>query len=160
MSIWKAALLGVMIPTALVLPAIAQDDPDRGGMVFETLDANGDGAVTLEEMQNARENRFGEADANGDGVLDRSELLAMAEERAARGVDRMLERADANGDGVLNAEEMAELRDGRRGPNPERIFQRMDADDNGSVTRTEFDDAVARLVNRGFGFGRGGPDRG
>jgi Ca2+-binding EF-hand superfamily protein len=47
-------------------------------MVFEEMDLNGDGAVTLEEMEGAREARFAEADANGDGVLDRDELLAEA----------------------------------------------------------------------------------
>jgi Ca2+-binding EF-hand superfamily protein len=47
-------------------------------MVFEEMDLNGDGAVTLEEMEGAREARFAEADANGDGVLDRDELLAGA----------------------------------------------------------------------------------
>jgi hypothetical protein len=47
--------------------------------------SNGDGAVTLEEMEGAREARFAEADANGDGVLDRDELLAGASERMARG---------------------------------------------------------------------------
>jgi hypothetical protein len=77
MSMWKAALLGVMIPTALVLPAVAQDGPPRGPrMVFEEWTSNGDGAVTLEEMEGARAARFAEADANGDGALDRDELLA------------------------------------------------------------------------------------
>lgn len=164
MSIWKAALLGVMIPAALVLPAVAQDGPGRGpDLVFEAIDLDGDGAVTLQEMEDARDNRFATADADGDGSLDRLELLAMAEERAEQGVDRMLERADADGDGALSAEELAGMREGRSGPSAERIFGRMDADGDGAVSRAEFDAAVARMQERRGGhglFSRGGSDRG
>jgi Ca2+-binding EF-hand superfamily protein len=121
MSMWKAALLGVMIPTALVLPAVAQDGPPGGPrMVFEEMDLNGDGAVTLEEMEGARAARFAEADANGDGALDRDELLAAGAERMARGIDRMLERADADGDGAVTLEELADARPGRRARTPRR----------------------------------------
>jgi Ca2+-binding EF-hand superfamily protein len=156
MSMWKAALLGVMIPTALVLPAVAQDGPPRGPqMVFETFDLDGDGAVTLEEMEGARAVRFAEADANGDGMLDRDELLAAASGRMERGIDRMIERADADGDGAVSLEEMAEARSGRRGPGPEAMFERLDTDGDGSVTRAEFDDAVETF--RGRHGGHGGP---
>jgi Ca2+-binding EF-hand superfamily protein len=161
MSMWKAALLGLMIPTTLVLPALAQDGPQgrMGGpqMMFETFDLDGDGAVTLEEMTGAREARFAEADANGDGVLQRDELLAAATDRMARGVDRMIERADADGDGAVSLEEMAEMRNNRRGPGPEAIFERFDVDGDGSVTEAEFDEAVARFRERRGGHeGRGG----
>lgn len=168
MSIWKAALLGVLIPAGLVLPAAAQQGPGRGPeMMFERFDLDGDGAITLTELQEAREGRFEAADANGDGLLDRPELLAMVEERAARGVDRMLQRADGNGDGALSAEELSAARSGRGGPDPERLFQRMDADGNAAISRAEFDEAIARLRerhgdrgDRGPGFGRNAPDRG
>lgn len=151
MSTWKAALLGLMIPAALVLPAMAQDAPRGPQMVFEALDLDGDGMLTPEEMAGAREARFAGADSNGDGVLDRDELMARGSERMARGIDRMLERADADGDGALSAEELAEMRPGRGGP--EAMFDRFDADGDGALTEAEFDEAIARLRERRGGHG-------
>lgn len=161
MSMFKAALLGLMIPTAFVAPALAEDGERPGpAMIFEQIDLDGDGSVTLEELQGAREARFAQADTNADGTLDRDELLSRAEARAAAGVDRMLERLDADGDGVLSQEEMAEARTGRgRGPNPERIFSRMDADGDGVVTQAEFDAAAERMMER-RGHRHGDRDRG
>lgn len=159
MSIWKAALLGVMIPAGLVAPALAQDGAGPGAMrgerFFEMFDADGDGAVTRAEVENAAELRFAAADTDGDGLLTRDELLAAAAARAAAraetGVDRMLEAADADGDGALSATEFADAREAmgprggrdggpmggmrggmRGGPGgmggPEMLFQRLDAD--------------------------------
>ena len=171
MTLLKAGALALLIPTALAAPALAQD-ADRQGprMVFAELDADGNGAVTLEEMQAAGSSRFETADTDGNGALSREELLAQGEARAERRVDRLLERADADGNGELTQAEMEEARGerrghgrhgngqrGGRGPNPERLFERMDADNDGSVTQAEFDDAVARMLERG---GRRGGDQG
>jgi len=156
MSTLKASVLAMMIPLAFAAPAIAQDRGHGGPrMMFEELDANNDGAVTLEEMEAAREGRFARADANGDGQLTRDELVAAGQDRIEDRVDRMIERADANEDGQISEEEMAEMRGSRRGPDPERMFNRMDADGDGQVTEAEFDEAVARFMER-----RGGGDRG
>jgi Ca2+-binding EF-hand superfamily protein len=161
MSIWKAALLGVTIPAALVLPAMAQEGPMGPRMVFEEFDLDGDGAVTLEEMTGARQARLAEADANGDGLLDRDELMAMAGARVAQGVDRMLERLDADGDGAISLDAMAALRGAGRGPTPERMFGRLDADGDGAVTAEEFDAAMAEFrERRGGRHGQGTGHRG
>lgn len=150
MSNAKLAALAVLIPLALATPLMAQDrgGPDGPRMVFETVDANGDGSITLEELQAVGPGRFAEADTDGDGVLTRDELIAAGQARVAAGVDRMIARADADADGQLTLEELAELRDGRRGPNPSRILGRMDADGDGAISRAEFDDAAARLMRR------------
>ncbi|GAB5445257.1 EF-hand domain-containing protein [Gymnodinialimonas sp.] len=166
MTLLKAGALALMIPLALTAPAFAQEGDRQGPprMIFSELDADGNGAVTLEEMQAAGANRFAAADTDGDGALSRDELLAQGAERAERRVDRLLERADADGDGLLTQAEMEEAREGRRGhgrggrgPDPERIFERMDADGDGSVTQAEFDEAVARFLER---MGRRHGDRG
>lgn len=165
MSMMKASLLALMIPAALAAPAMAQQaggQPPR--MIFEELDADGNGAVTLDEMQAAGQARFAEADTDGDGALSRDELIARSQARIESRVDRMLERLDSDGDGLLSMAELDAAREGRdgrgprhgrRGPNPERIFERLDADGDGQVTEAEFDAGVARMLER-FGTRRHG----
>lgn len=170
MTLFKAGALALMIPAALAAPAFAQDGGGRQGpawMNFAELDADGNGAMSLEEMQAMGARRFAAADTDGDGALSRDELLARGAARMEQRIDRLLEHADSDGDGVLTEAEMIEARDGRRGhgrplgghgnqegrggrrgPNPERMFERMDADGDGSVTQAEFDDAMARLQDR------------
>ena len=61
----------------LAVPAIAQ------GMDFGTLDANGDGFVTMAELQAAMPDvsadAFMEADTDADGALSQDELAAAQE---------------------------------------------------------------------------------
>lgn len=173
MKLSKAGALALMIPAAFAAPAFAQDGDRQGPprMIFAELDADGNGAVTLEEMQAAGENRFAAADANGDGALSRDELLAQGQERVETRVDQMLERVDADGDGQVTLAEMEAAREdrgdrggrghGRRGPNPARIFERLDTDGDGTVTQAEFDEGVANFLARmggRQGGGRGGDE--
>lgn len=160
MSLTKAALLGLTIPVALVLPALAEEGPRHDpAVIFERLDADGDGAVSLAELEAMRAARFAQTDADGDGRLDRDELLARAGHRA----DRMIERLDSDGDGAITAEEFAAARAGRGGPDPARVIARFDTDGDGALTRAEFDAGLARMREhrgmRGTGAGHG-PQRG
>ncbi len=104
---------------------------------FEELDANADGKITPEEMAGHRQAMFAAADTDGDGVLSRDEMMARAQERAAkraeRAVERMLDRHDADGDGALSAGEMREARSGR-------MFMHADADGDGAISKAEFDE--------------------
>ena len=75
-------------------------------------DTDGNGSVTLTEMQAASAERFARMDANGDGVIN-------AADRQARGA-QMFARADANGDGELTAAEMQAAREARKADRPER----------------------------------------
>ena len=142
MSFLKVTALALMIPAALAAPAYAQDGGREGrpAMVFTELDTNGDGSVTLEELEGAGETRFATADTDGDGALSRDELIAQTQGRTEARVDRMLERADADEDGLLTFAEAEEAREGRgrgRGRSPERMFERFDADSDGAVTQAE-----------------------
>lgn len=169
-SVLMAALLAGMTATA-----VAADDDGRRGhggkgmmgpmiigsgltMEFSTLDADGNGELTLEELQAAPAAKFAATDTNGDGALDADELkaeaMASAEARIDQGIARMIERFDENGDGKLQADEMPEPGKGRRNP-AERLFKHMDADGDGVVTEEEFEAAKAKLADRGGKRGRG-----
>lgn len=123
--------------------AAAQDRPD-----FATLDLNGDGVVSLEEMQGAGDARFSAADSDGDGLLSSEELSALANERAADRVARMLERLDTNEDGSLSQREIEVVQRGR-GEMSERMFNRIDADDDGAISEEEFEEVRERMERRG-----------
>lgn len=163
MSMIKAALLATLIPVTLAAPLAAQEagsSPTRPA--FSELDTNGDGALTLEELQAIGSNRFAQADADGDGVLTRDELIARAAERHADRIDRLIERADSDGDGQLTMAELEEAREGRtrgRGRNPERMFERIDTDGDGAISEAEFEEAMERMRDRGRHGGRHGNHR-
>ena len=109
-------------------------DPD-----FSALDTNGNGEVTLQEMQASVLVRFGTADTDGDGFLTAAELEAHAKNLAAKRSQRMLKRMDVNADGKLSPSEMQGRRD------PARIFDRMDADSSGALSKQEFEQAQAKI---------------
>lgn len=132
-------------------------DGERGALMFQELDANGDGQLTLAEIESSGAARFAAADTDGDGLLSADELRAQADARAderagARRAERsarMIERQDANDDGLLSPEEMMGRRD------PARMFERVDANSDGVVTAEEFAEA-GKKMHRGKGdHGRG-----
>jgi Ca2+-binding EF-hand superfamily protein len=119
---------------------------------FGALDTNGDGGLTLEEMQAAAAARFAAADTDGDGGLSAAEMLAQREadntERAERRAARMIERLDENEDGLVQIEELAEAR------RPlDRMFERVDTDEDGVISQAEFDDAREHMGERRHGHG-------
>ena len=130
------------------------DRPDRSERPdFATLDADGNGALTLEELQAQGAARFAAADTNGDGGLSAEELTAQADQRRAERTAKMIEQHDENGDGLLQAEEM-----GPKGDRMEKMFDRMDANDDGTVDADEFAAAGDRM-GRGHGDREGHGER-
>ncbi len=125
--------------------AFAQGSP-RGSHErprFSQLDGNGDGIITIAEVQKQAQDKFSAADTNGDGQLDASELAAAARERAGR-IERLITRKDKNGDGLLSLEEMAPRNGGG-----ERLFARADIDGNGEISQAEWDAAPAHRQGNG-----------
>jgi Ca2+-binding EF-hand superfamily protein len=155
----KTGTLAILIPLALALPAMAEQ-PARGPMGFSQMDQDGDGAITLSEMQAGPAAMLARADGNGDGTLSRDELIAAATARAAGQIDQMLARADGNGDGMLDPDEIAAMQEGRRADRMARIFDRLDADDDGSLSPEEWEQARRMGRRGGDGQGQGGHDEG
>ena len=127
---------------ALVLTTLGALANTRGPD-FSTLDTDGNGEVTMQEMQASAQTRFDAADTDGDGFLSQAELEAHSSARAAERAERMMSRMDADDDGKLSPDEMAPRRD------PARFFERMDKDDNGSLSEEEFEQARAKMKDRG-----------
>lgn len=121
----------------------------RGMPEFSDMDTNGDGAVTLAEINAIPATRFAAADADGNGTLSVEEVTAMIEARAsdkaADYAERMISRMDDDKDGVLSVEEMSPA--STRGA--ERMFSHIDADSDGNITQAEFDDAKEKRGGRG-----------
>ena len=72
---------------------------------FEELDRNGNGQVTLEDLQAFGNMRRAEMQAK------RAERMQDHAERTGERGSRMFDRVDANGDGVVDAEEYAAFTD-------------------------------------------------
>jgi Ca2+-binding EF-hand superfamily protein len=115
-----------------------------GGMLdFDTLDADGDGTITTDEIAAARAGMVDGIDADGDGMLSADEIAAFhmrgMQARADAMAARMIEALDADGDGMLSAAELLAR------PMPmqmmTRMFDRADADGDGAISRQEWDDA-------------------
>lgn len=131
---------------ATAVPALAASGEgergDRAAKMFETLDTDANGSISQAEFEAKATERFAETDANGDGQLSLEELQAngprkgkrggegASEERRAKFAAKMIERKDTNGDGVLSAEEIAAQED---------IFARLDTDGDGAISREELE---------------------
>lgn len=138
----RAQILSIAIVAGFVL--IAADASAQRGPDFGTLDANGDGSLTMEEMQSAGQARFEAADMDGNGALTVEELTA---NDATQRAERILARFDDNKDGMLTIDEMG----GARPERAERMFERVDQDEDGVISEAEFAEMSER---RGGGRGR------
>ena len=151
----KTTLLVIAMVTGATLNSTSAEAQGRGeALVFEELDLNNDGEITLEELQGQSTARFEAADTDGDGALSEAEMIARAtegaQERATRMIARMLERLDENEDGLLQLDEVPKRGQDRM----ERRFERADADSDGVISAEEFETASERIADRG-GKGRG-----
>ncbi len=155
-----AATLSTAIPASArgpgdgMMQGMREDGP-FGAMMFETFDTDGDGRITVEEMEVRRSAVVAGTDANGDGKLSAEELAAqdmrMMQQMATARATMRVERLDVDGDGLLSVEELAAR------PMPEMMFERLDADGDGAVTEEEVEAARAQMAERRGGEEGDGP---
>jgi len=118
--------------------AYAENHTGRVG--FLTLDRDGSGGLTLEELQAHAEARFTRLDADGSGGVTADELVAAARARADDRAARMIARLDDDGDGILQMDEMPR-RVGGDDDRAARMFDRVDANQDGEISQDEFQQA-------------------
>jgi hypothetical protein len=130
-------------------PAPRGDDRTNR-MTFETADKNKDGTVNREEANQINGFDFSRADTNDDATLTRQEFqAAMADSsprgNAVQGGDRTeqasFDKTDKNADGKLSRDEANEIEG--------FDFSEADVDDNASLSRQEFQTAMASSRPRG-----------
>ena len=122
-----------------------------GAMDFATLDTDGSGEITLEDLEAARDNRFAEMDANGDGQVSEAEFIAHSQAQASERAAEMFARLDADGDGTLSRD-VLEARQGG-GRMAARMIERADTDNSGGVSAEEFEAIKERMADRRGGKG-------
>lgn len=137
----KSTVLIAAITAGLSLMAMdasaAGRDAPREKPDFATLDTDANGALTLDELQNAGAVRFAAMDTDGNGALSAAELAANLDGKMAERSARMIARMDKNDDGELQAEEMPKRGEDRA----ERMFDHVDADENGEISLEEYEQA-------------------
>lgn len=133
----------------------ADELPERiAERMLEHADADGDGAVTLEELQAARPERPGGPGGPRGGRLTPEALIEKFDENGSTELtenevpERLWERlskADANGNGAVTLEELeaakTQMADRPRGP--EALFERFDEDSDGKLSQDELPERAA-----------------
>jgi len=122
----KIILLATVASMGLATAAMAA--PQRHLMM--NPDANGDGKVTLAELEARSAEHFAKLDGNGDGILTSDELQEAREARKEMVMEKREARADM-------------------------MFEKLDADGNGAISRDEFDSARAKRAEMGEHHPRG-----
>jgi len=80
--------------------------PPSIDQVFERFDLNRDGKLTKDELPEPVAERIMKADADGDGAVTKEELEQARRKMGGRFIDKLFERFDANQDGKLTKEEL------------------------------------------------------
>lgn len=115
---------------------------------FASMDANGDGRVSLREHARAAERMFQIMDADGDGKVTAGEMSAAQEAITGRkpgphdlSAEEKISAVDSeHGDGVLTADEHAAAARAQ--------FLTMDRNKDGSLSQAEFDAGHAALKKK------------
>ena len=127
------------------------------GEWMKRMDANGDGFLVADEVDERMWNHLQQADTDGDGKVSADELAEIRKRAGGAGgpggggagrVDskRMMERLDKNGDGAISQDEVDE--------GTWRHFGRADTNGDGNVTADELEAMLRERPGAGGGMMR------
>ena len=100
------ALTGVIVASLAVAGSAGSHDRKHRMFNAATIDSNGDGALSRDEVLAHSQLRFDKLDSDGDGMISTDEFSAR--------LVTMFTRMDSNSDGLLEGEELPR-RMGKRG---------------------------------------------
>ena len=136
-----ATFMALLFAVASTVYAFAEAGPGRGGKHgyhmtrghgggwLKKADANKDGEVTFDDVEELRSERFTKFDANNDGVVTEDEVQKVVEERVQKRTQRMTRRFDQDRDGKITTDEFNRLAKER--------FSSMDLTDDGKIAGDE-----------------------
>ena len=128
-------------------PMMGRGDRGEGLMImFAEIDANGDGSITVEEIEAHRVARFAALDSDANGTVSRQEFMDHAAAQAGERAGTIFDRFDVDGDGTLTRDALEAGRG--MGPDTGRMFARFDADGDGTVTVEEIEVVQERMMER------------
>ncbi len=122
---------------ALAGAAQAQSDADR---LFQRLDANGDGVITLADLEIVAEKRVARIDLDGDGRITRMEMRTFEKRWSEMRTTAIIAQLDKNGDGVIVLAETT--------PGAGFVFAIADTNNDGKVTRVELSVYFGKMAER------------
>lgn len=102
----KRTLLPLAALLALTVAGGAQAQGAGAGRALAAIDTNGDGLISMAEVEAISAMRFQRLDANGDGMLTEAEFASTTMQAFAA--------VDANGDGALSRQEIRSKADAAR----------------------------------------------
>ncbi len=129
-------ILAVAILVLAGADAAAAEDPgERAAQALERADADGDGAVSRDELTAWREEIFARLDRNGDGALDDGDRRGRGARLIGARIDELKQSFDTNGDDSLSKAEFV--------GGPTSFFDFADGDGDDVVTSEELKAARA-----------------
>ena len=146
---WQSKWNRVGTRVALVASSLAAGVSLAGSDMssFKSMDANGDGKISMEEHTAAAKKMFDAMDANHDAKVTAAEMEAAHEKVTGRksqpGEKTAAEKIraiDKNNNGVASA--------GEHEAASKRMFDVMDLDRDGLLSQAEFDKAHAQLLKK------------
>lgn len=133
----------------LALVAVTPEARAHGNKVdmFQSMDANADGKISVSEHAATAKLMFEKMDADHDGTVTEAEMTAAHEKITGQksGAGEMsaaekIKAVDTNGDGKLTADEHQ--------AGSKMMFEKMDTDHDGFLTKTEMVAGHAKLMHK------------
>ena len=141
--------LAILCVCAMSVVASAADHPseDLVDAQFKTMDTDGNGRVSPDEHAAGAKKMFDAMDANKDGTVTIAEMDTIHKNipgKQPKGSElssvEKIKAVDKNGDGLLSAEEHA---DGSR-----KMFSKMDTDRDGFLSRAELTAGHEKMLKK------------